>query len=95
MPQKSSREYMTELYDLGISGLGTGKRANKIFDILADRGFAPDEVAHSVEYGDLSLPEKWKTGGSVKRNAGGLVKRNTGGLVRPKGYGKARYKGNY
>ncbi len=73
MPQKSSREYMIELYELGMEGLGTGKRSNKIFDILADRGFAPDEVAHSIEYGDGSLPDKWKTGGLVKRKSGGKI----------------------
>jgi len=71
--QKSSREYMTELYELGTEGLGTGKRANKIFDILANRGFAPDEVAYSVEYGDGSLPDKFKTGGTVSRKRGGKI----------------------
>ena len=46
MAQKSSRQYMAELNDIILSGATSdNKRANKIFDILADRGFDPSEVS--------------------------------------------------
>jgi hypothetical protein len=70
--QKSSRQYMAELVDLAYSGAGTSKRADKIFDILMNRGFDGGEIAHNIESGYEELPEK-KAGGLVKRKSGGKI----------------------
>ena len=71
---------MDELSDLIFSGVSsTNKRALKIFDILDNRGFDSASVSESIQYGDGSLPDKFKTGGTVSRKKGGTVSRNTGG----------------
>ena len=65
---------MDELSDLIFSGVSsTKKRALKIFDILDNRGFDSASVSESIQYGDGSLPDKWKTGGLVKRKSGGKI----------------------
>ena len=63
--QKSSREYMQELYDLMMDGAGNSSRADKVFGILADRGFELGEVIENIESstGDPVVPKKYKTGG--------------------------------
>ena len=74
MAQKSSRQYMAELNDIILSGATSdNKRANKIFDILADRGFDPSEVSSKIQFGDGELPDKYKRGGSVSRKRGGKI----------------------
>ena len=72
MPMKSVREYLDELYDIGMDGEMGGKRADKIFDILTGLGYDPSDIMNAVEHGvDL---EK-KKGGPIKLKGGGLARR--------------------
>ena len=71
MAQKSSREYMVELYDLMMDGDGNSSRANKVFDILEGRGFDLSEVIENIESstGDTIVPKKYKTGGMARKTS--------------------------
>ena len=73
MPQKSSRQYYDELADLAFSDLGNSKRSFKIYDILENRGYDPAAVGDHISQGLDILPDKWKTGGLVKRKSGGKI----------------------
>jgi len=75
MAQKSSRQYMQELYDLMMDGDGNSSRANKVFDILKGRGLDLGEVIENIESstGDPIVPKKYKTGGTVSRKRGGKI----------------------
>ena len=100
MPMKSVREYLDELYDIGMDGEMGGKRADKIFDILTGLGYDPSDIMNAVEHGvDL---EKKKGGPiMVKKNnsykqSNNIIKRKNGGVIGGgaalKGFGATRKK---